>query len=57
MYEKLRAQEQRVRHADSREAPLFKKGDLVWLHSKRVAKNKSRKVATESLLGHTKYWT
>ena len=43
-YEKLRTQEQRVRHADSREVPLFKKGDLVWLHSKRVAKNKSKKL-------------
>ena len=43
-YEKLRTQEQRVRHADSREAPLFRIGDLVWLHSKRVAKNKSRKL-------------
>ena len=44
MYEKLRTQEQRVRHADSQEVPLFKKGDLVWLHSKRIAKNKSKKL-------------
>ena len=43
-YEKLRTQEQRVRHADSQEVPLFKKGDLVWLHSKRVAKDKSKKL-------------
>ena len=43
-YEKLRTQEQRVRHADNREAPLFRKGDLVWLLSTRVPKNNSKKL-------------
>ena len=46
-YEKLRTQEQRVRHADSREVPLFRKGGSCLATLQEGSQKQEQKAATE----------
>ena len=43
-YEKLRNQQQETRTMDTQEPPLYEKGNLVWLKSKRYKKGKTSKL-------------